>query len=93
MATEAVDIGTDIPVEAFTFRITCPACDEPLLYENQVRRGQEPVCTEVLAVVRCVRHGRFEVVVRLMRSSVTPDKRPSGAEQRRRARERKVAMT
>ena len=88
MASEPIDVPPGSEARHLTLRVSCPYCDLPLRWENGVRRGLNGVATDALALLKCDSHGRFEIAVRMTRSSITREKRPSGAEQRRRARER-----
>jgi len=82
----AVAPGTASPM--LTAAITCPICGGVMEWTNgRTARTGKGVGTECLALLRCQRHGTWEVRMTLRRADVAPTKVP-GVEQRRRARER-----
>jgi hypothetical protein len=81
MSTVDVPVGTT--TQALGAAVTCPICGGDLAWVNgRTTVTDSNVGTESLALLRCPRHGEFEVRCTLRRADVLLH-RPSGAQQRR----------
>lgn len=88
MPSESLIRFAGTPTRGLSLTVSCPTCGGVLTFTNGVRRSVEDVGIAGIAILACPKHGSFEVQVHLLRSTVARPKRPSGAQQRRKAKER-----